>query len=130
MFKGPSLLPALLKFEKNKIMRLILRLASPIMFRASEYSELYFLEQASRVKNAVKCKIIYVGGASTSKSFAKLMEAGFDFIQLGRSLIAEPDLVNKAKNNLKFKSKCIHCNECVGSIEYEGGVHCPLFNPK
>lgn len=130
MFKGPSLLPALLKFEKNKIMRLILRLASPIMFRASEYNELYFLEQASRVKDAVKCKIIYVGGASTSKSFAKLMDSGFDFIQLGRSLIAQPDLVNKAKSNLKFKSKCIHCNECVGSIEYEGGVYCPLFNPK
>lgn len=130
MFKGPSLLPAMLKFEKNKIMRVILRLVSPIMFRASEYKELYFLEQASRVKDAVNCKMIYVGGASTNESFAKLMEAGFDFIQLGRSLIGDPDLVNKAKNDISFKSKCTHCNECVGSIEYEGGVHCPVFNPQ
>lgn len=130
MFKGPSLLPAMLRFEKNKLMRLMLRLSSPVLFRGSEYKELYFLEQASRVKDAVNCKMIYIGGASTNDSFRRIMAAGFDFIQLGRSLICDPDLVNRAANDPGFKSRCTHCNLCVGSIEYEGGVHCPVFDPR
>lgn len=130
MFKGPSLLPAMLRFEKNKIMRFMLRLSSPVLFRGSEYKELYFLEQASRVREAVNCKMVYIGGASSNDSFRSIMKAGFDFIQLGRALICEPDMVARAARDIHFKSKCTHCNLCVGSIEYEGGVHCPAFDPQ
>ena len=36
------------------------------------------LEDANRVKDAVKCKMIYVGGASSNADFARLMESGDD----------------------------------------------------
>lgn len=34
----------------------------------------------------------HVGGAATGESFETLMREGFDFIQLGRALLYDPDL--------------------------------------
>lgn len=127
MFRGESILPALLRHEKNRLMRLILRILGPSMFRSRPYHELYFLKYAKRIRDAVSCKMIYIGGASTNESFSTLMEQGFDFIQLGRSLLADPDLASQAEKNSHYKSRCIHCNECVGTIESDEGVHCPRF---
>jgi 2,4-dienoyl-CoA reductase-like NADH-dependent reductase (Old Yellow Enzyme family) len=117
----------MLKTEKSLIMRLILRLAGKSMFKDYPYHELYFLEQAKRIRDAVSCKMIYVGGASSNESFATLMEQGFDFIQLGRTLLSDPDLVNSAKLNTDFVSRCTHCNDCVSTIESPLGIHCTQF---
>lgn len=128
MFRGGSLLPGMIAHEKSAVMRTILRAASPVMFPKYEYEELYFLEGAKQVRDAMaNAKMIYVGGASTNESFAKLMAEGFDFIQLGRALLADPDLPLRAAVDPAFKSRCIHCNDCVGTIESDRGAHCPRF---
>jgi len=72
--------------------------------------------------------MIYVGGASTNESYATLMREGFDFIQLGRSLLSDPALPQKAQLSLDYKSNCVHCNECVATIEHVDGIHCPRFS--
>ncbi len=127
MFRGDNILQPMLKAEKNPLMKLILRAVGPSMFRNYPYHELYFLEQARRVREAVQCNMIYVGGASTNESFAQLMNEGFDFIQLGRSLLSDPDLPNQAANNRSYQSRCLHCNECVATIEHPEGIHCTRF---
>ena len=128
MFRGDNMLPALLKYEKSWVMKLILRLSGPFMFRNYPYKELYFLEYSQRIKAAVQCKMIYVGGASTNESFEKLMRHGFDFIQLGRSLLSDPNLPQLSQQSQYYKSRCTHCNECVGTIGHDDGIHCPRFN--
>ena len=128
MFRGGNMLPSMLKYEKSKVMKLILKLVGPSMFRTYPYEELYFLKQAKRIREAVSCNMIYVGGASTNESFAKLMGAGFDFIQLGRTLLSDPDLPNKAAIDSNYQSRCDHCNECVGTIASDRGIHCPRFS--
>jgi 2,4-dienoyl-CoA reductase-like NADH-dependent reductase (Old Yellow Enzyme family) len=127
MFRGDNILPPMLKAETDWKMRFILRMAGPALFRDYEYHELYFLEQAKRVREAVQCNMIYVGGASTNDSFEQLMREGFDFIQLGRSLLSDPDLPNQAARDVKYKSRCLHCNECVATIEHPKGIHCTRF---
>ncbi|AMO69797.1 NADH:flavin oxidoreductase [Zhongshania aliphaticivorans] len=127
MFRGGNILPAMLKTEPSLVMRLILRLAGKAMFKDYPYKELYFLEQAKRIREAVNCKMIYVGGASSRASFDQLMAAGFDFIQLGRSLLSDPDLPNRAQADVNFVSRCTHCNECVATIESPEGIHCTQF---
>lgn len=62
MFKGDNMLPSMLKYELSKLMRLILRLVGAIMFRSYPYEDLYFLQVALRIKSAVNCKMIYIGG--------------------------------------------------------------------
>ncbi len=127
LFRGDSVLKPMLKAEPSFLMRTILRMAGPTMFKNYPYEELYFLEHAKRVRDAVQCNMIYVGGASTNESFTTLMREGFDFIQLGRSLLSDPDLPIQAKQQVNYKSRCVHCNECVATIEHPKGIHCTRF---
>lgn len=128
MFRGDSILQPMLKAEASFLMRIMLHLAGPKLFKHYPYEELYFLEQAKKLRDVVNCNMIYVGGASNNNSFATLMQSGFDFIQLGRSLLSDPDLPLQAKNNEGFASRCLHCNECVATIEHPMGIHCTRFN--
>ena len=127
MFRGDNMLQPMLKAEKKPLMRMMLRLAGPMIFKNYPYEELYFLEQAKKLRDAVNCNLIYVGGASNNTSFTTLMQAGFEFIQLGRSLLSDPDLPHRAKTNPGFTSRCLHCNECVATIEHPKGIHCTRF---
>lgn len=128
MFRGDSILQPMLKAEKSPLMRMMLHLAGPRLFKNYPYEELYFLEQAKQLRDAVDCNMIYVGGASNNDSFATLMQSGFDFIQLGRSLLSDPDLPSLAERHERFASRCLHCNECVATIEHPNGIHCTRFS--
>ncbi|OUS30100.1 oxidoreductase [Gammaproteobacteria bacterium 45_16_T64] len=129
MFRGGNILQPMLKAESSMLMKAMLTLVGPRLFKDYPYHELYFLEHAKRLRDAVSCNMIYVGGASTNKSFELLMKEGFDFIQLGRTLLSDPALPLKAQKDSGYKSSCIHCNECVATIEHPSGIHCPRFFP-
>ena len=128
MFRGQSALRPMIDAETNWVMKLVLKTAGAMMFKHYPYEELYFLKNAKRVQAAVNCDVIYVGGASTNESFAELMDDGFNLLQLGRSLLSDPDLVNQAQVNTAYKSRCLHCNECIATIEHKDGIHCTRFN--
>ncbi|MGB1141529.1 MAG: NADH:flavin oxidoreductase, partial [Halioglobus sp.] len=104
-----------------------LKLVGSSMFKHYPYEELYFLEDAKRVRDRVKhAQMIYIGGCTELESIERVMAEGFDFIQLGRPLIKDPAFVNNARGNPNYVNGCIHCNRCAGSIEAPGGVYCPL----
>lgn len=128
MFRGDNMLKPMLAAEKSWLMRLILRLAGKSMFRDYPYEDLYFLDQAKRIREAVSCQVVYIGGANGNENFADLMDAGFDFIQIGRSLLSDPDLPNRCAASVGYRSRCLHCNECVATIESEQGIHCTRFS--
>lgn len=127
MFRGGNMMQPMLDAEKNFLMKLMIRLVGPRLFKEYPYEELYFLEQAKRIREKVRCNMIYVGGASTNESFERLMREGFDFIQLGRSLLSDPDLPLMAQKTAGYRSRCLHCNECVATIEHPQGIHCTRF---
>lgn len=128
MFRGGNMYKPMLAAEKHPLMKLMIWLAGPRLFKDYPYEELYFLEQAKRIREKVRCNLIYVGGASSNESFARLMREGFDFIQLGRSLLSDPDLPQVAAKTEGYKSRCLHCNECVATIEHPNGIHCTRFS--
>ena len=128
MFRGNNMLQPMLDNEKSWIMRSILRLAGKSLFRDYPYEDLYFLDQAKRIREAVQCQTIYIGGANGNDNFAELMQAGFDFVQIGRSLLSDPDLPNRSAADIGYRSRCLHCNECVGTIESPQGIHCTRFS--
>jgi len=127
MFRGGNIFRPLLKAEQNPLMKAMILLAGPVMFKNYPYEELYFLEQAKRIRERVQCNMIYIGGASTNASFTTLMQQGFDFIQLGRTLLSDPDLPRLAAQQRDYQSRCLHCNECVATIEHADGIHCTHF---
>jgi 2,4-dienoyl-CoA reductase-like NADH-dependent reductase (Old Yellow Enzyme family) len=129
MFRGDSMLKGLLANEPSLIARAGLRLIGPMMFKSYPYEDLYLLDGATKVRDQVDCQVIYVGGCNTSNDVEKVMSAGFDFIQLGRALIRDPNWVHNMKAALDrgegYSSQCIHCNFCATLIKHPDGVSCP-----
>jgi 2,4-dienoyl-CoA reductase-like NADH-dependent reductase (Old Yellow Enzyme family) len=126
MFRGPSIHHGMIELEKSALMRLGLRLMGPVMFRDYPYEELYFLDRALRVREAVDCQVVYIGGCSTRASLDRVMAAGFDFVQLGRPLLKDPDFVKNAMQSPSYDSGCTHCNRCVALIDHPDGIRCTL----
>lgn len=125
-FRGDPLDKGLLKVEKNPLMRQAIKLAGPRMFRHYPYEELYFLEDARRVRDRVSCQMVYIGGCSKLESIEKVMQEGFDFIQLGRPLIKDPAFVTHAMVDRDYNNGCTHCNLCASLTGVPGGTYCPL----
>ena len=125
-FRGETLDKGLAEVATNPMVKLGLKLLGPKLFRYYPYEELYFLEDARRVRDRVNCQMIYIGGCSDLDSVEQVMREGFDFIQLGRGLIKDPAFVNHAMADRNYRNGCIHCNRCAALIEAPGGIHCPL----
>jgi 2,4-dienoyl-CoA reductase-like NADH-dependent reductase (Old Yellow Enzyme family) len=126
LFRGDSLLPGLLEQERNPIMRLGMKFAGERMFRQYPYEEKYFLESARRVRERVQCAVCYIGGVCTSESIRDVMADGFDFIQLGRGLLYDPDFPKHAAADAGYVNGCTHCNRCATLIDAPGGIECVL----
>jgi len=124
LFRGDSMVPGLIKHEKSRLMKIGIRLAAPLMFKDYPYEEMYFLQHAQRIRDRVQCGVCYIGGVCTNDSIRTLMDAGFDFIQLGRALIFDPDLPKQAQARPAYKNGCNHCNQCATLIEAPGGIYC------
>lgn len=128
MFRGDSILEGLLENEPKWLMRTGMRMMGSSFFRHYPYYDNYLLEHAKRIRERVKGGVCYIGGASTNDNIRSLMSEGFDFIQLGRGLLFDPDFANRAKSDINYRNGCTHCNQCATLIEREGGIYCPL-NP-
>ncbi len=124
LFRGESLAPGLIEHESSPWMKLGIRLAAPFMFKKYPYEETYFLEHAQRIRDRVQCGVCYIGGVCTNESIRRVMDAGFDLIQIGRALIFDPDFPKHAQARSNYKNGCSHCNQCATLIEAPGGVYC------
>lgn len=127
LFHGDSIQPGLVEHEKNSLMKVGLKMIGPKLFRHYPYRETYLLENALRVRERMKKgSVCYVGGVSSNDSIARVMRAGFDFIQLGRGLLFDPDFVKNAQTDANYVNGCTHCNQCAGLIEAPGGIRCTV----
>lgn len=124
IFRGESLAPGLIEHEEKWLVRTSLRLAKGSFFRRYPYEETYLLDDARRIQERASCAVCYIGGVSTARSIARVMEFGFDFIQLGRALLFDPDLPKNVQSHPDYENGCTHCNRCATLIEAPGGVQC------
>ena len=51
------------------------------------------------------------------------MEQGFEFIEVGRATIRDPEFVKKLESGELHESDCDQCNRCIASMD-AGGVYC------
>jgi len=126
MFRGGSPAKGMIEMQDNKLTKAALKVVGRFMWKSYDYHPTYFLEASKRIKAAVNCPVIYIGGCSTRADLDRIFEAGFDFVQLGRALIIDPDFVKHAKDNPDYDSGCTHCNFCVPLIQHPDGIRCVL----
>jgi 2,4-dienoyl-CoA reductase-like NADH-dependent reductase (Old Yellow Enzyme family) len=72
--------------------------------------------------------VVYIGGVCTNNSIEEVMSAGFDFIQIGRGLLYDPDFVKNAMAQADYRNGCTHCNKCAALIDHPNGIRCVLNN--
>ena len=109
--------------QTDLLKRFGLKLFGRFMVPEHPYEPLFLLEGAKQIEEAVNIPIIYIGGADSLSGINELLNAGFDFIQIGRATIQDPDFVKKLKSGEIEKSECDHCNRCVAAMD-AGGVYC------
>lgn len=128
LFRGDSIVKGMIEQEKNILMKIGLKLVGPKLFKVYPYEEMYFLEHAKKIRDRVKCQVVYIGGVCTNNSIEQVMSAGFDFIQIGRGLLYDPDFVKNAMAQADYRNGCTHCNKCAALIDHPDGIRCVLNN--
>ena len=79
------------------------------------YKECYFLDDAKEFRRDLKMPLIYVGGCSTRGSIERVLGEGFEFVQMGRALLRQPDFVNRMRQGENC-SGCTHSNYCIARM--------------
>ena len=87
--------------------------------------EAYNLTLARKIKAAVSCPVMVVGGFRSYEVAANaIKDDGMDSIAMARPLIREPGLPNRWMQGDRSPAKCISCSRCFGPGLEEGGIYC------
>ncbi len=92
------------------------RMFGRMMVPTVPYKECYFLDDAKVFRRELKLPLIYVGGCSTRTSIEKVLDEGFEFVQMARSLLTMPDFVRRMREEDLESSGCEHVNYCIARM--------------
>lgn len=93
-----------------------IRLTGKKFLREYPYREAYLMDQAKQFRAELDMPLILLGGVTNRETMDLAMAEGFDFVAMGRALLAEPDLINRIKGDAAVRSACTHCNKCMATI--------------
>jgi 2,4-dienoyl-CoA reductase-like NADH-dependent reductase (Old Yellow Enzyme family) len=83
-----------------------------------------FLELAAKVTSLVKIPVIAVGRLGDPAIATAAVESGrADFIALGRTLVADPQWVEKLRRSEPIR-RCLACNTCIDGMRGGAGISC------
>ncbi|MDE6336297.1 MAG: NADH:flavin oxidoreductase, partial [Muribaculaceae bacterium] len=93
------------------------RMVGKMMIPTVPFKELYFLDDARLFRSELKMPLVYVGGVVRRENADTVLDReGFDFIQMGRALLNEPDFVNRMRDDLNHRCGCDHVNYCIARM--------------
>jgi 2,4-dienoyl-CoA reductase-like NADH-dependent reductase (Old Yellow Enzyme family) len=93
-----------------------MRMTGNKFLRQYPYREAYLLREAKLFRAELTLPLILLGGITNRETMDLAMAEGFDFVAMGRALLAEPGLINRIKADGETRSICTHCNLCMPTI--------------
>lgn len=124
MMRGQLPIREYVKSEKNPLTKIGMAMFGRFIINEVPFKELFLLEQAKCIKDAVKIPVIYVGGVLTLENMETVMNEGFSFVQIGRATVRDPGVINKMASGEIPGVDCDHCNRCVAEMAVKG-ISCP-----
>ena len=110
-------------------LRYFVRWFGPLMIQQYPFEETFFYENAMKFRKELKCPLVYVGGLVSREGIDKVLDSGFEMVQMGRALVSEPDFVNRlAAEGAGCRSRCDHKNYCIArmySVDMKCHKDCP-----
>ena len=118
LFRGDAPVKEFAKAFKPP-MRWGVRMLGKNFLREYPYREAYLLRDAQLFRAELTMPLILLGGITNRETMDTAMAEGFDFVAMGRALLAEPDLLKRIQADgdaHTVKSVCTHCNQCMTTI--------------
>jgi 2,4-dienoyl-CoA reductase-like NADH-dependent reductase (Old Yellow Enzyme family) len=95
-------------------------------FKEYPFEEGYFVPYARQFRDALSMPLVLLGGINRLDTIATALDDGFEFVQIGRALLREPELVSEMQKDPERTGLCIHCNKCMPTIYT--GTRCVLVD--
>lgn len=104
--------------------KIVVNLFGQWMIKQYDFEECYFLENAKKFRAELKCPLVYVGGLVSRAGIEKVLDAGFEMVQMARALVNDPAFVNKLKaGDENTRSGCDHRDYCIARM-YSVDMQC------
>lgn len=129
LLRGGRPLLEMIKVEKNILQKLGMALLGAVIIRKYPFKELFFLDMAKKIRQAVDMPLVYLGGLLTKENMDEVTGEGFDLMAIGRAVIHDPEFINKIMSGAISGSACNSCNLCIPEMD-RGGVRCVLHDEK
>lgn len=144
MLRGEVPMVKLVQALPSTTEKLAVALFGPLAVPKTEYDDCFLRESAREVLRQVghKIPICLLGGVSSLSAMEGAMQEGFELVQIARTLIREPDFMNRIQATLSLNeeedpekreriaditSKCIRCNQCViATVDPKAAFGCPF----
>jgi len=106
--------------------KIVISLIGDLLIKQYEYEECYFLENAKKFRAALPdMPLIYVGGLVSREGIEKVLDEGFEFVQIARALVNDPEFVNKLREgDLNTRSGCDHRDYCMARMYSDKMICC------
>jgi 2,4-dienoyl-CoA reductase-like NADH-dependent reductase (Old Yellow Enzyme family) len=100
------------------------RPSAQVVLPPMNLSDATFLDYAAEVKKRVGVPVIAVGRLGDPAIAERAVsQSKADFIALGRTLIAEPEWVEKVRRGEPIR-RCLACNTCINEMRGGAGIGC------
>ena len=87
--------------------KIVVSLFGQWMIKQYDFEECFFLENAKRFRRELKCPLVYVGGLVSRRGVERVLDEGFELVQMARALVNDPAFVNKLREgDAATRSEC------------------------
>ena len=115
VMRGPMPIKSMTHYMHPWWLKYGVKMAGKWMIPTVPYTETYFLDDAREFRKALKLPLVYVGGCSTRTGIDRVLDEGFEFVQMGRALLRRPDFVNRLAAG-EESAGCDHVNYCIARM--------------
>ena len=106
------------------LQKIVVDLFGKWMIKDYKFEECFFLENAKKFRAELKGPLVYVGGLVSREGIEKVLDEGFEMVQMARCLINDPAFVNKMKEgDFSTRSGCDHRDYCIARM-YSKDMQC------
>jgi 2,4-dienoyl-CoA reductase-like NADH-dependent reductase (Old Yellow Enzyme family) len=115
LFKGDAPVDEMAEMFPG-VLKLGMKMVGGRFFKEYPFEEAYFLPLARQFRAALSMPIVYLGGVNRLSTITDALGEGFAFVQIGRALLREPELLLEMQKDASHEGLCIHCNKCMPTI--------------
>jgi 2,4-dienoyl-CoA reductase-like NADH-dependent reductase (Old Yellow Enzyme family) len=115
VMRGEMPIYSMTYYMKQLWLKYGVRMVGKYMIPKEPFRELYFLDDAKRFRRELKMPLVYVGGVVSRDGAETVLNEGFEFLQMGRALLNDPEFVNHMKQGCE-RCGCDHVNYCIARM--------------